>query len=209
MPAPRAVPPPPSSPLTPAVHAWSRPTPPSPAVVHSCRPGPHLPQVGSPIPALDQGGAGGGGGERGGPQRGHGRVPQQGDRHLGELQRRRCSLSPRGAPVGVTPHLNCRPDPPAHPTQGFGLCLGGTIGHLGEDRRRCSLGATTSARVAPRPGQEELRAEGEASERAEGRPPTGQSEGVGRTPRRLRAGQHRSWGDRPEAAGPDAPPGED
>ena len=81
-PAPRALPScsvPESQPLS-SVSLWRR---------KLCRePGAHLPQVSSSVPALDQGGAGGGGGERGRPQRGHGRVPQQGDRHLRELRRR-------------------------------------------------------------------------------------------------------------------------
>lgn len=50
-------------------------------------PGAHSPQISCSVPPLHQRGAGGGGCERGCPQRGRGWVPKQGDRHLGELWR--------------------------------------------------------------------------------------------------------------------------
>lgn len=48
----------------------------------------HSPQVSCSIPPFDQRGTGGGGSERGHPQRGQGRVLQQCDGHLRELRRR-------------------------------------------------------------------------------------------------------------------------
>ena len=143
--------------------------------------GQHLPQVGGSIPALDQGGAGGGWGERGGPQRGHGRVPQQGDRHLGELQRRWRSLSQRRAPVGGHPPPQLQAGPSCLPHPGLRALPQGNGRTLGRGPGKACV---PSARVAPRPRREKLWAEGEASERAEGRPPAGPSEDAGRTPPR-------------------------
>ena len=91
-------------------------------------PGAHSPQIGCSVPPLHQRGAGGGGCERGCPQRGHGWVPKQGDRHLGELWRT-VGLWRGACRVGTPlqwlipmpllafylqlghPRSNCRPDP--------------------------------------------------------------------------------------------------
>jgi hypothetical protein len=75
----------------------------------------HSPHIRGTIAPFNQRGAGGGGGERGCPQRRHGWVSQQSDRHLRELQERG-SLSQRTVygPVWARLHFtSCLGKPPS------------------------------------------------------------------------------------------------